>query len=274
MATTPAIAQTASLPFESNDPTELRRAIRTGAYTGYTNGLAPGYVQVAPVVIPRRYAEDFTLFCQRNPQPMPLLGVSEPGSPHLPDVGADLDIRSDVGVYQIYRDGVVVEQVTDIGHLWQDDFVTFVIGCSFSFEFALMEAGIPLRHIDEGSVSPMYRTSIETRPAGIFSSELAVSMRFFKPADAIRAIQISSRYPAFHGAPVHIAHPELIGIDPANSYGGHGLKVGRPDEIPVFWACGAVAQFALERAKLPIAITHHKAHMLVTDLRIRDYALI
>ena len=258
--------------FDTSDPVALRRAIRTGAYTGYTNGLAHGYVQASPVIIPKAYAADFTLFCQRNPKPMPLLAVSDAGSPHIPEVAKDLDIRTDVGAYQIYRDGEVVEVVNDISHLWQDDFVTFVIGCSFSFEFALMEAGIPLRHIEEGSVSPMYRTSIETARSGRFSSELAVSMRFFKPADAIRAIQVSGRYPSFHGAPVHIGDPSSLGIDPSQSYGGHGLKVAKPGEIPVFWACGAVAQFAMERARLPIAITHSKAWMLVTDLLIRDFA--
>lgn len=258
--------------FDTNDPAALRRAIRTGAYRGYTNGLAPGFVQASPVIIPKEYAGDFALFCQRNAQPMPVLAVSDVGSPHIPYVAKDLDIRSDVGAYQIYRDGEMVEVVDDIHHLWQDDFVTFVIGCSFSFEFALMEAGIPLRHIEEGNVSPMYRTSIETIPCGPFASELAVSMRFFKPADAIRAIQVSGRYPAFHGAPIHIGDPSLIGVDPLNSYGGHGLKVANPGELPVFWACGAVAQFAMERARLPIAITHSKAYMLVTDLRIRDFA--
>jgi len=261
------------LTFDSGNPAELRRAIRSGAYTGYTNGLAPGYVQVSPVIMAKEYAADFALFCQRNPKPMPLIAVSDVGSPHIPQIAGDLDVRTDVGVYQIYRNGVITQTVNDIRDLWQDDFVTFIIGCSFSFEFALMDAGVPLRHIEEGNVSPMYRTSIECDPCGPFSSELAVSMRFFKPADAIRAIQITGRYPAFHGAPVHMGKPEMIGIDPANSYGGHGLKVGRDDEIPLFWACGAVAQFTMERAKLPIAITHSKAWMLVTDLKIRDFAL-
>lgn len=271
MSSTKPVPAALAEAFDVHDPAALRRAIRSGMFRDFTNGLADGYVQASPVIMPARYADDFRRFCELNAQPMPLLAVSEPGDPRIPAVAQDLDIRTDVGVYQVYRDGVVTDLPTDISDIWQDDFVTFVIGCSFSFEFALMEAGIPLRHIEEGNVSPMYRTSSEVIPVGPFSSELAVSMRFLKAADAIRAILVSSHYPAFHGAPVHLGDPALIGVDPAHSYGGHGLKVGRADEIPVFWACGAVAQFALERAKLPIAITHHKGHMLVTDLRIADY---
>lgn len=264
-------AECKRLALDLTDPAALRRAIRGGTFRAFTNGLAPGYVQAAPVIMPKAYAADFVLYCQRNARPLPLLAVSDPGDPGIPEVARDLDIRTDVGVYQIYRDGVMVGTRTDIRELWQDDLVTIVLGCSFSFEHALMEAGVPLRHIEEGNVSPMYPTSIDTVPVGPFASKLIVSMRFFRPADAIRAIQVSSRYPAFHGAPVHIGKPGMIGVDPSRSYGGHGLKEGRDDELPVFWACSAVAQFAIESARLPLAITHAKAHMLVTDLRIRDF---
>jgi len=169
-------------------------------------------VQGNVVILPAELASDFLRFCQANPKPCPLLAVSEPGDPALPALGADIDIRSDVPRYRVFRHGEMVEEPTDIGHLWRDDLVTFVVGCSFSFEWALLEDGLRLRHQDEGGNVPMYRTSVQTVAAGRFHGPLVVSMRPFLPADAIRAIQITSRFPGVHGAPVHIGKPELIGI--------------------------------------------------------------
>ena len=198
---------------DPTDPRAMRRAIRAGAHTGHTAGVAPGYVQGNLCILPRDYADDFFVYCQRNPKPCPILAVSDPGDPHLPTLAADLDIRTDVPSYRVFRDGEFVEDRHDIQPLWREDLVAFVLGCSFSFEEALLEAGVPLRHIATGKGVPMYLTDIETEPAGSFSSKLVVSMRPFTPANAIRAIQITSRFPNVHGAPVHIASPDLIGIE-------------------------------------------------------------
>jgi uncharacterized protein YcsI (UPF0317 family) len=255
------------------DPVQVRRAIRAGTFTAFTNTVAPGYVQGNLVILPDRYAAAFEGFCERNPRPCPLLGVSRPGSPHIPELADDLDLRTDVGEYRVFRDGRDVGTTTDISDLWRDDLVAFVLGCSFSFERELVIAGVPLRHIDEGNVSAMYETSIETVACGEFSGKLVVSMRALRPADAIRAVLITAGFPKFHGAPVHIGKPELIGVDLARSYGGHGLKELRADELPVFWACGATAQVAMERARVPLAITHSRAHMVLTDRRSEDFAV-
>jgi uncharacterized protein YcsI (UPF0317 family) len=254
------------------DPTQVRRAIRAGTFTAFTNTVAPGYVQGNLVILPAKYATSFEGFCERNPRPCPLLGVSKPGSPHIPELADDLDLRSDVGEYRIFRDGHAVGTTDDISDLWRDDLVAFVLGCSFSFEHELMSAGVPLRHIDEGNVSAMYETDIETVACGPFGGKLVVSMRALRPADAIRAVLITARFPKFHGAPVHIGKPELIGVDLGRSYGGHGLTELHADELPVFWACGATAQVAMERAQVPLAITHSRAHMVLTDRKSDEFA--
>jgi uncharacterized protein YcsI (UPF0317 family) len=250
-----------------SDPVQVRRAIRSGAFNNFTNTVAHGYVQGNLVIVPFEYSAGFRDFCEKNPQPCPLLGVSEPGDPRIPSLAEEMDLRSDIGEYKIFRDGKTVAIENEIHRYWRDDLVAFVLGCSFSFEEELMKEGIPLRHIAEKSVSPMYVTNVDTVPAGIFSGKLVVSMRGLRPADAIRAVQITAGLPKFHGAPVHIGKPELIGIDLASPYGGHGLTTLRDDELPVFWACGATSQVVLENAKLPFAITHSRAHMVLTDLK-------
>lgn len=244
----------------------LRQRIRSGAFEGPTAGQAPGYVQGNLVVLPAEAALDFLRFCQANPRPCPLLAVSEPGDPRVPALGADIDLRSDLPRYRVFRDGRPVESRTDVAALWRDDLVGFVIGCSFSFEEALLAEGVPVRHVAENRNVAMYRTSRETVPAGRFGGPLVVSLRTFAPADAIRAVQITSRYPAVHGAPVHLGFPEQLGI----------ADLARPDygdaptlvegELPVFWACGVTPQAALERAGVPFAITHEPGHMLITDV--------
>ena len=247
-------------------PAEIRRAIRAGQYRKHTAGLAPGYVQGNVCILPRGYADDFRAFCERNPKPCPLLAVSEPGDPRLPALGEDLDIRTDVPAYRVFRDGKQEGDVTNLLELWRDDLVAFVLGCSFSFEEALMGAGLPLRYVEQGRNVPMYRTSVETVPAGRFRGKLVVSMRPFKPAEAIRAIEITSRYPRVHGAPVHIGLPGLIGIENlAEPWAGDATEV-RPDELPVFWACGITPQSVLLEARPSLCITHSPGHMLVTDL--------
>jgi uncharacterized protein YcsI (UPF0317 family) len=245
----------------------VRHAARSGALDAPTSGLAYGYVQGNLTILPRDCAEDFLRFCQANPKPCPLLGVSEPGDPALPALGADLDIRTDIPRYRVWRDGTLVDEPRDIKSVWRDDLVSFVLGCSFSFEEALLAADVPVRHITLGRNVPMYRTSIATQPAGRFHGPLVVSMRPMKPADAIRAVQITTRLPAVHGAPVHLAFPEQIGIaDIAKPDYGDTVPVER-DELPVFWACGVTPQAAIAAARLPFAITHAPGYMLVTDLK-------
>ena len=244
----------------------LRAAIRSGAFNGHTSGLATSHVQGNVVILPRAWAGDFLLYCQRNPRPCPLLAVGDAGNPALPSLGADIDLRSDLPRYRVWRDGVLVDEPTDITSLWRDDLVSFVIGCSFSFEQALLDAGLPLRHVQQGRNVAMYRTSLATVAAGPFAGPLVVTMRPMKAADAIRAVQITSRYPAVHGAPLHLGDPALIGInDLGQPDYGDAVDV-MADELPVFWACGVTPQAALMQARPPLAITHAPGAMLITDL--------
>lgn len=260
--------------WDPNDPREVRRAARDGRLTSQTAGLAPGYVQVNLCILPKDDAEDFLRFCQRNPKPCPLLAVSEPGDPSLPALGADLDLRTDAPKYRVFRDGEPEGDVTDISDLWREDFVAFALGCSFSFEEALIEAGLSLRHQENGTLVPMYLTNIECAPAGRFAGPMVVSMRPFRPADAIRAVQITTRFPSVHGAPVHIGKPELIGVPDVNvPWQGDDPDI-RDDELPVFWACGVTPQVAVRKARPKICVTHAPGHMLVTDVRNASLAVL
>ncbi len=259
---------------DSLSPQALRHTIRSGAYKGNTSGLAAGYVQCNIVILPAAWANDFLRFCQLNPRPCPLIATSNsPGDFSLPPLG-DIDIRTDVPSYRVFRDGKFVEERADIAALWQDDLVTFALGCSFSFEEALLADGLEVRNVTEGVNVPMYRTSIDCTPAGPFAGKMVVSMRPFMAADAIRAIQICTRFPAVHGAPVHIGNPALIGIgDLAQPDYGNAVTLG-DNELPLFWACGVTPQVALEAAKPPFAITHSPGCMLVTDLRNSQLAVM
>jgi len=248
-------------------PRDVRRAIRSRRHNGHTAGVAPGYVQGNVCILPQEYAQEFLAFCRANPKPCPLLAMSEPGNPRLPSLGEDLDIRTDVPAYRIFTDGRPEREVPDLLGLWRDDLVTFVLGCSFSFEEALMQAGLRLRYVEQGRNVPMYRTSIDTVPAGRFRGKLVVSMRPFRPADAILAIEITSRYPRVHGSPIHIGFPELIGIENlARPWAGDPTEV-RADELPLFWACGITPQSVILDARPSLCITHSPGHMLVTDLK-------
>ncbi len=247
-----------------------RLKIRAHEIPGHTSGEAPGFVQANIVILPAAQADDFLLYCQRNPKPCPVLGVSDPGDYSLASLGADIDIRRDLTQYNVYRNGELSlgesKACSDIASLWRDDFVWFAIGCSFSFEEALMSDGIALRHIENDCNVPMFRTNIPTTAAGEFAGPTVVSMRPLKASDAIRAIQITSRFPQVHGAPLHLGDPSLIGItDIQKPDYGDAVEV-RADEIPVFWACGVTPQAALRAAKPEICITHKPGCMLVTDL--------
>lgn len=254
------------MPGNGHTGLAVRLAARAGRLTGHTSSLAPGFVQGNLAILPAALAGDFLRFCQRNPKPCPLLGIGEPGSPVVPELGADLDLRTDLPRYRVWRNGQLVDEPTDIAAHWRADLVAFVIGCSFTFEHALIEAGIPLRHVERGCNVAMWRTSIACAPAGPFAGPMVVSMRPFRAADAIRAIQITSRFPGVHGAPVHLGDPALIGIaDLARPDYGDAVEV-RADEIPLFWACGVTPQAVIAAAKPDFAITHAPGCMLVTDL--------
>lgn len=252
---------------------QVRQAARCGELTGQTSGLAPGFAQANLVILPRDLAADFLLFCQRNPKPCPLLDVTAPGNPAPPRAAPEADLRTDLPRYRVWRDGELADEPTDIRSLWREDFVSFVIGCSFTFESALQRAGVPVRHIELERNVPMFRTTIDCAPAGIFRGPLVVSMRPMKPADAIRAVQITSRYPSVHGAPVHLGPPEQIGIeDLSRPDFGEAVPIAA-DELPVFWACGVTPQAAVMAARPALAITHSPGCMLVTDLRDEELAV-
>ena len=247
---------------------DVRLAARAGTLSSPTAGLAPGYVQGNLVIVPNDLADDFATFCRLNPKPCPVIGVTTPGVPHVPALGADLDLRTDLPRYRVWRHGEAAEEVTDVAHLWRDDLVGFVLGCSFTFEEALCAAGIPLKHLRAGTNVAMYRTNIACEPAGPFVGPLAVSMRPLRVADAQRAIEITSRFPAAHGAPIHVGDPTTIGISDISSPDyGDAVEIAE-GEVPVFWACGVTPQAAIANARVPFAITHAPGCMLVSDLMV------
>jgi uncharacterized protein YcsI (UPF0317 family) len=241
---------------------------------GTTASIAPGYVQGNLAILPEKQASAFHRFCQLNPKPCPIIGMSEVGDPRIPALGLDLDIRTDIPRYRVWRDGEAVEEPIDIMAHWRNDLVAFVLGCSFSFEEALLAEGLPIRHIERNTRVPMYRTNVACASVGPFAGPMVVSMRPFKPADAIRAVQITTRFPAVHGAPVHLGLPHAIGIaDIAKPDYGDPVPVA-DDEIPVFWACGVTPQAVIAAARVPFAITHAPGLMLVTDLKNTQFAVL
>jgi uncharacterized protein YcsI (UPF0317 family) len=245
---------------------EVRRRARTGEHAGPTPGLALGHVQANLVVVPRELAFDFLLFCHRNPKPCPLLDVTEPGSAEPRHVAPGADLRTDVPCYHVYRHGELIETPSALGSWWRDDLVGFLLGCSFTFEHALLKAGVPLRHIEMGCNVPMYRTNIACRPAGVFRGPMVVSMRPMIPAHAIKAVEVCRRYPRAHGVPVHFGDPSAIGIrEIMRPDFGDPVEV-RPGEVPVFWACGVTPQAVAMEVRPPLLITHKPGHMFVTDL--------
>ncbi len=259
---------------EKDSPQALRLRIRSGEHDSNTSGLAAGYVQCNIVILPADWASDFLRFCHLNPKPCPLVATSNgPGDPAIPPLG-DIDIRTDVPSYRVFEQGELTAEVPDITSLWRDDLVTFALGCSFSFEEALIADGLEVRNVTEGVNVPMYRTNIDCRSAGPYAGKMVVSMRPFRAAEAIRAVQICTRFPSVHGAPVHLGDPGLIGIgDLRQPDYGDAVSIAE-DELPLFWACGVTPQVALEAARPPMAITHSPGCMLVTDLRNSQLAVL
>lgn len=249
-------------------PDEARARFRAGLKVP-TSGWSTGWTQANLLAVPRDLAYDFLLFAQRNPKPCPVLDVTELGATSSPLFAGDL--RTDLPGYCVYEHGELVAEVEDVTSFWRDDLVAFLIGCSFTFESALLEAGVPVRHVEAGSNVPMYSTSVDCRPAGSLSGPLVVSMRPVPAGQVADAVRVTSRYPAVHGAPVHIGDPAALGIRDLDSPDfGDPVEV-RPGEVPVFWACGVTPQAAVMQSRPPFAIGHAPGHMAITDARDSDY---
>ncbi len=262
---------TAAMP---THPAELRMMMRSAELVQPTSGLAPGRVQANLAILPRDLAFDFLLFCQRNPKPCPLLEVVEAGDVEPRAFAPGADIRSDLPLYRIYEHGEMTAEVDDISEYWRDDLVSFLLGCSFSFETALVRAGIRMRHMDCGTNVPMFTTSIATQSAGAFSGPMVVSMRPIPREQVVRAVQVTSRFPAVHGAPVHIGDPAAIGISDIHAPDfGEPVEV-RDGEVPMFWACGVTPQAVAMSVKPPLMITHAPGHMFITDRADEDLAVV
>jgi uncharacterized protein YcsI (UPF0317 family) len=246
-------------------PAAVREAIRRGEWTRPTAGLASEFVQANLVVLPEADALDFLRFCVHNPLPCPVLEVTEPGSPEPVHTAPGADLRTDLPRYRVYRGGRLAAECADVVDEWREDLVAFLLGCSFTFERALLAEGLPVRHLEQRVNVPMYRTSIACRPAGRFSGPLVVSMRPMRPDQAIRATQVTARFVRAHGAPVHVGDPEAIGIAALDrpDY-GDAVEV-REGEVPVFWACGVTPQAAAAMSRPALMITHAPGHMFVTD---------
>lgn len=247
-------------------PKEVRALIRQGKWRLPTAGLCQGRVQANLVILPRDLAYDFLLFAQRNPKPCPLLEVTEPGSTEPVQTAPGADLGRDLPRYRIYRHGQLEAEVTDLDAIWQEDLVSFLLGCSFTFETAMLRAGVPVRHLEEGKNVPMYITTQPCQPAGIFQGPLVVSMRPIPPSLISRAIQATARFPAAHGGPVQVGDPLSLGIrDLTRPDFGDPVTI-RPGEMPLFWACGVTPQAVAMKAKPSLMITHAPGHMFVTDL--------
>lgn len=231
-----------------------------------TAGYSAGYAQANLIALDKRYAFDFLLFAQRNPKPCPILGVLEPGQVASPLLAGG-DIRTDIPAYRVFSHGSLIDEPTDATAYWTEDTVAFLIGCSFTFEQALLDNGVPVAHIAQGRNVPMYLTNIDCEPAGVFSGKMVVSMRPIPASQVADAVRITSRYPAVHGAPVHVGDPASIGIRDLDAP-DFGEAVDIPaGTVPVFWACGVTPQSIVMSSKPELAICHAPGKMLVTDAR-------
>ena len=255
------------MSYEDMKPSEVRKLIRREEITGQTSGMCAGYAQANLVILPKKYAYDFLLFTQRNPRSCPLLEVSDTGSRSLSFLAEDADIAKDIPKYRIYENGELKEEMTDVSGIWRDDLVSFLIGCSFSFESELLEADVPVRQIEMNCNVPMYNTNIKCSPAGAFSGNMVVSMRPIPHDLVVKAAQITAAMPRVHGAPVHIGYPEAIGIKDINKVDyGDSVEI-RDGEVPVFWPCGVTPQAVVMNSKPDFCITHAPGHMFITDVK-------
>ncbi len=255
------------MDYSNTAPSEVRSLIRSGEITEQTSGMCGGYAQANLCILPKNLAYDFLLFCMRNPKPCPILEVGDTGSPAIKKMATNADVRTDFPKYRIWKNGVLEKEVCDISEYWRDDFVYFLIGCSFSFEAELLDAGIPVRHIEEGKNVPMFNTNLKLESAGIFGGNMVVSMRPIPHDMVVKAVNVTAAMPRVHGAPIQIGSPEQIGIENIllPDY-GDSVTI-KDNELPVFWPCGVTPQNAVMNSKPPIAITHAPGHMFITDVK-------
>lgn len=251
-------------------PSKVRELIRNGKIEGNTAGMCKGFVQGNLVILPKKYAYDFLLFANRNPKACPILEVSDMGSKEFKEMAEGSDLTRDISMYRIYKDGVLHKEASDVSEYMKDDYISFLLGCSFTFEGALMDYGIRIRHIDDGKNVPMYKTNLKCKTAGVFSGSMVVSMRPIPYNQVTDAVKITSRYPRVHGAPIHIGKPEMIGIDDINNPDfGDAVDI-KENEVPVFWACGVTSQLVAMESKPDIMITHSPGHMFIADIKNTD----
>lgn len=262
----------ANVPQSGSD---VRSLIRSGKFKQPTSGAAPNFVQTNVAILPRDVAFEFLLFCQRNPKPCPVIEVMEPGQFEAKISAPGSDIRTDVPLYRVFRDGELVDKPDSLSEWWRDDLVTFLLGCSFTFEHSLIRNGIDLPYYGTDRNVSMFMTNIETTPAGPFSGPLVVSQRWIPDDKVVRAVQATSRFPAVHGAPIHIGDPKAIGIDdPLKPDFGEAWQPASETDVPVYWACGVTPQAVAMASKPELMITHSPGHMFVTDLKDEDFAII
>jgi len=255
-------------------PREIRSLIRNSKFERPTAGVAPGYVQANLAILPKELAFDFLLFCQRNPKPCPLIEVLEPGQIEVSTTAPKSDIRTDIPLYRVYENGEFKSEISNLQEIWEEDFVSFLLGCSFSFESALIKNGIRLPHFENGTNVSMYITNIPTVPAGPFSGPMVVSMRSIPQEKVVRAVQVTSRFPGVHGSPIHIGDPAAIGIDDLSKPDFGEPTIINEGEVPVFWACGVTPQSVAMSSKPPMMITHAPGHMFITDMKDEDYSVL
>ncbi len=262
------------MDFSKMAPKEVRQIIREGKITTFTSGMCNGYAQANLAILPKELAFDFLLFTQRNPKPCPVLDVTEIGNSEPKVAAPGADLRFDIPKYRIYRYGELTDEVTDLSKYWRDDLVAFLLGCSFSFEGPMLDAGLEVRHITDNHNVPMYITNIQCKPAGVFSGPMVVSMRPMTPKNAIRATQVTSRMPSVHGAPIHFGDPAAIGIKDIMKPDFGDPSTIKPGEVPVFWACGVTPQAVAMSVKPEFMITHAPGHMFITDLLNADLSVL
>jgi uncharacterized protein YcsI (UPF0317 family) len=255
------------MDYSNMKPLEVRKLISEGKITGQTSGMCLGYAQANLVIVPKDIAYDFLLFTQRNPKSCPLLEVGDVGDKFLKYLGKDINIAKDIPKYRIYKKGELIGEYTDIEKFWREDFVSFLIGCSFSFESELLEVDIPVRHIEEGCNVPMFKTNINCNEAGIFKGKMVVSMRPIPKDKIVKSVLVSGSMPKVHGAPIHIGNPEDIGIKDINKPDFGDKVTIKEGEVPVFWPCGVTPQSVIMNVKPEIVITHSPGHMLITDIK-------
>lgn len=251
-------------------PIEMRKIIRENEYKSNTSGICGGFVQANVVILPAENAAEFRTFAKLNPKACPLLEELPEGKFIIQNIAKNSDIRTDVPKYKVFRNGEFIEYKESIVDLWQENFVTFLLGCSFSFENAFLEEGVPVRQIEQGRNVPMYITSLDCEPTGRFSGTMVVSMRPIPKEQVLQAVEISGRYPLAHGEPIHIGDPSQIGIEDIDKPNFGDPVEFQDGDVPVFWACGVTPQNAAISAKPSIMITHAPGYMLISDLKDED----